>query len=234
MRKLSIYYTFLAILSVILASCTVTNNLDLKDGTNEADVEITDTLKLVIDDYQALFSQDSESGPSYIETAIDEAGKALSGVEGISDTVVTGEGNHISLSFSIDDVESLLSYTEGLESSLFSLDGNTFSFSLSIDNYSELTDLIPLLKDPNFEVYGPEYNQGMSEEEYIEMMSYILGESAPEDIRGSNIAINVRTPGRIVNMENMEKTSDDSALFSVPLVSFLVLAEPITFSITWE
>ena len=227
---------FVSLLLILFTSCQVTENITLTDevNTSSGEIEIYDFFIAVIDDFSE-FLDSSSSSESIMDSAVRDFANGLSSNENNSNVLYTiEEGNRYTLSFDFDDITEALSALGGSGFSVLKGDENSLSFYLDINNYAQLKEMIPFLSDPNFEVYGPEYNQGMSEEEYIEMMSYILGESAPVDIRGSNIAINVRTPGRIVNMENMEKTSDDSALFSVPLVSFLVLAEPITFSITWE
>ncbi len=233
MRKLSIYYTFLAILSVILASCSVTDNLDLEKGRNEADIHISDTLSLVLNDYEALFATDGES-ISFVDGSIDGISSLLSSMEGIVNFESNKiDENNVSIAFDIEDVSSFLSSVGSYDSTLFSLDENSFTFFLSLDNYDELCTLIPFLEDPNFEVYGPKYNEGMSEDDYLEMMLYILGDNAPDDIRNSVIQIAITAPGEITSSENV-RIEGNRAIFEFPLLSFLLLESPLTFSISWQ
>ena len=141
--------------------------------------------------------------------------------------------NNVSIAFDIEDVSSFLSSVGSYDSTLFSLDENSFTFFLSLDNYDELCTLIPFLEDPNFEVYGPKYNEGMSEDDYLEMMLYILGDNAPDDIRNSVIQIAITAPGEITSSENV-RIEGNRAIFEFPLLSFLLLESPLTFSISWQ
>ena len=94
--------------------------------------------------------------------------------------------------------------------------------------------MIPFLSDPNFEVYGPEYNQGMSEADYLDMIFYLLGEEAPEALQTSLVTINVTLPGEIISAEGVTVTGANSFTYAFPLIDFLLLAEPMSFSVTWN
>ena len=120
------------------------------------------------------------------------------------------------------------------EQSIFSIGDNSFSFYLDINNYPELKTFLPFLSDPNFDVYGPEYNQGMSEADYLEMMSFLLGEEAPDAITNSQITIQLNVPGTISENVNAEVIDSDTVSFTFPLVKFLLLSEPIEFSVSWS
>ena len=109
-----------------------------------------------------------------------------------------------------------------------------FAFHLDISNYGELKEIVPFLADPNFEVYGPEYNQGMSEADYLDMIYYLLGEEAPDAISSSMIDINITTPGEIVSSEGVTVTGSNTCTYSFPLIDFLLLSEPMAFSISWN
>ena len=109
----------------------------------------------------------------------------------------------------------------------------TLRFHLDIDNYPQLTRMVPFLADPNFETFGPLYNEGMSEEEYLDMISYILGEEGPGSIEESVISLRITTPTIIRRHEGGIKESPNSIRFDIPLIDFLLLAEPIRFSATW-
>jgi len=109
----------------------------------------------------------------------------------------------------------------------------TLTIYLDIINYPQLTRIIPFLADPNFETFGPLYNEGMSEEEYLDMISYILGEDGPPAINDSVISLRVTAPSVIKKQKNGVLESSNSIRFDIPLIDFLLLAKPITFSATW-
>ena len=145
----------------------------------------------------------------------------------------TGE-NAWSGSLGFDDLKRLLSdLGAGANQSLLSLNANTLTFRLSMENYEQLVPVIPFLADPNFEAFGPMYNQGLSEADYLEMISFMLGDEGVPAIESSTITVKVETPEPIKSFNGGTKTAERSYEFSFPLIDFLLLAEPITFSVGW-
>ncbi len=110
---------------------------------------------------------------------------------------------------------------------------STLKIYLDLDNYPQLEKIIPFLADPNFETFGPRYNEGMSEDEYLDMISYILGEEGPPSINDSTISLMVTTPKPFIAHEGGIRESSSAIRFEIPLIEFLLLAEPIEFSVTW-
>jgi len=78
------------------------------------------------------------------------------------------------------------------------------------------------------------YNQGLSEADYLEMISFMLGEEGPPAIEQSVITLQVKTPTSITGFSNGRKISDTLYEFSFPLIDFLLLEDPITFSVSWK
>ena len=109
----------------------------------------------------------------------------------------------------------------------------TFSIHLDLKTYPQLTKLIPFLNDPNFETFGPLYNEGMSEADYLDMISYILGEDGPPSIEASTISLLLTVPKPLISVKCGTMLGDKTARLEIPLIDFLLLAKPITFSATW-
>jgi hypothetical protein len=65
------------------------------------------------------------------------------------------------------------------------------------------------------------------------MMRYILSEDGPPAIKNSLITLRFKTPSPIKS--NINGTVLDATTFeySFPLIDFLLLATPLTFSVTW-
>ena len=103
-----------------------------------------------------------------------------------------------------------------------------------MDNYSELKSVIPFLSDKNFEVYGPEYSNGMTEEEYMDMISFLLGPDSPTALSDSLVTIEITTPGTITEIKGVMKSGPKKAVYSFPIIDFLLLNEPLSFSIKWK
>ena len=74
----------------------------------------------------------------------------------------------------------------------------------------------------------------MSEADYSDMIYYLLGEEAPDALKTSMITINFTLPGAITSSEGVTVTGENSCTYSFPLIDFLLLAEPMSFSITWN
>lgn len=233
MKKLSTYLSAALVLAC-LCSCAVSESLSLGKDSSCSGTDIT-VYPFFID----VLNDFSEFLPQSDETIMDAA------VGGFSNNLAnsgeafdvsyskTGE-NSYSISFGFNSTEALVSALKGGSNSVLKETDNSLSFHLDIGNYGELKSIIPFLSDPNFEVYGPEYNQGMSETDYLDMIYYLLGEEGPDAIRNSTIDIAIRTPGPVVAAEGVKKTGTDSVLYSFPLIDFLLLNEPMEFSITWQ
>ena len=176
-----------------------------------------------------------ENGKSIMDSSIEGFAGQLSDTAGAEAVQYekTGE-NQYRLSFSTSDMNTLLSSFGAEDQSFVKIDETGFSFYLDINNYPELKTMVPFLADPNFEVYGPEYNQGMSEEDYLEMIYFLLGEEGPGAISNGEVTINIEVPGTITAVENAERISDNTISYSFPVIAFLLLSEPLSFSVSWQ
>ena len=175
------------------------------------------------------------SDESMMDNAISGYASQLDGVNAISDIEWENLGdNHYTVSFSFSGIDTLLSQLGAENQTLFALTDNSLSFHLDISNYEELKSAVPFLADPNFEVYGPEYNQGMSETDYLDMIYFLLGEDGPEAIANGMVTMDITVPGTVMNTENAEITGENTARYSFPIIAFLLLNEPLSFSIEWQ
>ncbi len=104
---------------------------------------------------------------------------------------------------------------------------------IDIDNYSQLEELVPILKDPSFSTFGPEENRDVTKEEYLEMVSYMLGEEGPGAIEESEIRIVIHTTRPIIRQSGGRIVTPRQAVFTIPLIDFLLLHDPLIFSVTW-
>lgn len=235
MNKLLIFFTFL--LLIVFPSCQVTENITLSDAgnTSEGEIIVSDFFIDVLKDFSQ-FMATSASDESIMDSAVRDFANGLSSNENNSNVLFSkGEGNQYTLSFDFEDITEALSALGGVENfSVLEGDDHSLSFYLDINNYSELKEMIPFLADPNFEVYGPEFNQGMSEADYSDMIFYLLGEEAPEALQTSLITINFTLPGELTKAEGVTVTGENSCSYSFPLIDFLLLSKPMSFSISWN
>lgn len=233
-------HILLASLTVLLlfsaSSCVVTEQLSFKDkGYNSSayDFTVEDFFIAVLEDFSE-FTPD-EGDTSLLESAIDDFDRALRYSSTTNSVKIQRlEGNAYKGSFNFMDLDKLFNELgAGNNQSLLKLGKNSLTFNLSMENYHQLVPVIPFLADENFEAFGPVYNQGLGESDYLEMISFMLGEEGPPAIEKSSITLRIATPKPIRRFTNGKKVGSNLYEFSFPLIDFLLLAEPITFSVSW-
>lgn len=233
MRKVSLIPILLVILC---SSCTVTENIVLSDsnsGSSVSDISVQQYFVDVLTDFSAFMPEENED---IMDSAISSFSSQLSASSNASSVrfVKTGEHDYSGF-FDFSDFAALASELAGGNSqSIITQGSNSISFHLDIDNYEELERIVPFLADPNIEVFLAKYNVGYSEQDYLDMIVFSLGEEAPDSLRSSLITINGRVPGRITRIEGATKTGNNTFSFSFPLIDFLLLSEPLDFSVTWR
>lgn len=234
MRKITAIALFLLLL---LSSCVVTENITLTDGENGssyADIAIDPFFLSVLED---LSTFSDGTGVTIMDDAmVNLASLINSSEESENASIMTdGEGKRYILSFDYSSLTSLLKdLNSGKENTLLSLTSSSVSFNLSLDNYSELKSVIPLLSDENFEVYGPEYSFGMTEDEYYDMISFLLGEEGPEVLKKSYVTVSVTLPGTVKTVSGAVKSGENSITYTFPVIDFLLLNTPLSFSAEWN
>lgn len=220
---------------VLMSSCVVTEELTEKkdmSGVSRTDLEIKPVFTAILNDLATFSDDDDMLGTGFFNLAAKlSCSKSASNV-----FVFTGkEENRYILSFDYISLENLLmELNDGKNNTLFDCTENSLSFNLDMDNYAELKKVIPILSDENFEVYGPEYSNGMTEDEYLEMISFLLGDDTPEALKESSVTVNITVPGKITKYNGVEKAGNNTAVFSFSVIDFLLLNEPLAFSISWK
>lgn len=230
MRKILV----LSILTVIfLSSCTVTEILSLSEGSSSSstDINVQQFFIDVLQDY-------SEFMPSGNENIMDSAVSTFSSqIDATADagnvvSVKDGENSYV-LTFDFENIAALAEELGGQEQTIIQQTDNSLAFFCSIDNYTELERIVPFLADPNISVYLAQYNVGYSEQDYMDMITFAIGEEAPDALRNSYITINVTVPGTITSITGAVQSGDNSFTYSFPLIDFLLLASPLSFSASW-
>ncbi len=232
MRK---YLLIILALIFILAGCQVTEQLDVnKDGSGKSytDIHVEQFFIDVLEDFAEFLPENNES---MMDSAIRGYASQLDKAGAVSGTEWESLGdNRYTVSFSFSGISALLSEMGAENQSLFTLSDDSLSFYLDINNYPELKAIVPFLADQNFEVYGPEYNQGMSEADYLDMIYFLLGEDGPEAITNGVMEININVPGTITAADGCRIAGTNTAVFTFPIIDFLLLNTPLSFSVAWE
>jgi hypothetical protein len=223
------------LLIILLSSCTVTEQISLKNsnyGTIESSIAVEDFFLTVLDDF-------SEFMPSGNESILDGGIREFASGIGKSrnTTAVTLDkptDNSYLVSLECNNITALLNELSGGTQTILKTGANSLDFKINLDNYPELKAIVPFLADPNFEVFLPEYNVGYTEEDYLEMIVFLLGDEAPEKIRQSTVKVQLLLPGQVTNTVNCRKTGTNTIEYEFRLIDFLLLAEPLSFSVSWK
>lgn len=242
MKKSNTLAVVLLSLLVVLisSSCVVQQGLSLTEsqsGWATTDLYVFDFFLTVLQDFEPFVPEDE--GQSIMDASVEDFIEQLhttSSASNISSMKIGNNSYFIDFTFSsLQDLLFDLNKRERQTIVTITTKGRltTLDFFLDLENYPQLTQIVPFLADPNFETFGPLYNEGLSEEEYLDMISYILGEEGPAAIAESVISLRFTTPKVIVRQEGCVKESSNSVRVDVPLIDFLLLNKPITFSITW-
>ena len=232
MKKFLLVFIF-AVFS--FTSCSVTEELNIIDrnqGSSYTDIQVEQFFVDVLEDF-------AEFLPSSDKSIMDEAMEGFSKqLERASATESVGFEKTGTNSYILDcqysDITKLISELGADNQSVLRVSDKSLSFYVDIDNFDELTKIVPFLADPNFEVYGPMYNQGTTEEDYLDMIYYLLGEEGPDAIANGEVSIIVSVPGNITRVSNATKVSYNKARFTFPIIDFLLLNEPLTFTVDWR
>lgn len=221
------------LLITLLSSCTVTENLEFgsTSSTSNTDIHVQQFFVDVLEDYSEFMPSGSQSiMDSAVSTFADQVEATDQGYDTLS--IRTGENEYV-LSFSFTDLALLAQEMGGQEQTIIRQEEGSLSFDCNIDNYTQLERIVPFLADPSISVYLAQYNVGYSEQDYMDMIMFAIGEEAPEALRTSRITVNVTVPGTITSITGAEQTGSDSFTFSFPLIDFLLLAQPLAFSVQW-
>jgi len=239
-RMRSVLVGTVVLLMFTLGGCVLQQGISMSrtnTGWATTDLYVYDFFKMVLEDFEP-FSPE-ERTVSLMDASIDDFVQRLHETTSASDvsSMKIGENGYF-IDFTFSSLEALLQDLNKQEPQTIVKvakrgSETTLSVFLDLGNYPQLTRMVPFLADPNFETFGPLYNEGMSEEEYLDMISYILGGEGPTAIEESVISLRLTAPVAIKRQQGGVMESPNSIRFDIPLIDFLLLAKPITFSATW-
>ena len=222
-------------------SCTVKQQITVhvdESGDARFEIEIEDYFIEVVKDFQVFAEEETD----VTQENLDELALELNDSEYTSDAFFEKiNDNFYRGNFNFSDLEEFfneLKEEEDDESlTIFTYAKRGFVQSLNIhidiDNYYQLKKLIPMLDDPEFSMFGPEENIGVSEVDYIDMIGFALGDEGPPSLRRSYIEIVIVTDHPIISQKGGELRAPNEIVFTIPMLDFLLLAEPIKRSVTW-
>jgi len=228
-----------AVLILSFSSCTVEENIHIRtddSGYSTFEVKLQPFFLEVVKDYSTYLP---EEDAEFSRVDGDKLRESLNEYPYLSDVVVNQYSDtHITGSFTFVNAENIMKTAEEedeLDVFTYTKDGDQQRVDIYIDinNYSQLKTIAPILEDPAFSTFGPEENEDVTEEEYLEMISFMLGEEGPGAIDSSDIRISIEADRPIISQEGGTYVDDYTVMFKAPLIDFLLLHEPLVYSVVW-
>ncbi|MCF7943043.1 MAG: hypothetical protein K9L21_01260 [Spirochaetia bacterium] len=233
---------FSAAVLTAASSCTVKQELVVhvdESGNASFEIAIEDYFIEVVKDFQVFAEEDTD----VTQDNLDELAVDLNTSEYTSDAIFNKvSDNFYTGSFNFSDLEEFFNELREEEEknetiSVFTYEKRGFVQNLNIyidiENYYQLKKLVPLLEDPEFAMFGPEENIGVSEEDYIDMISFALGDEGPPSLLRSFIEVVIITDHPIISQKGGRLRAPNEIVFNIPMLDFLLLAEPIRKTVTW-
>ncbi len=92
----------------------------------------------------------------------------------------------------------------------------------------------PSFNNPLVESFGPATTEGLSEEDYLDMMGFLLGEESRLGIIDSTLDITIKIEGRILEQKGGQIIGNSTVKYKIPLLSLLMLKEPLEYNLRYE
>lgn len=233
MKKL----VYILLIALLLVSCSVTSNMvftdDNLDGSMDIDVRTSELFKGIIED----LSSWQDDSLDILELGMKDFADNLEEKENTGLVSFEYSLGNCKLNFDFTDFQNLVTSLAGKKyNKLLSIKNNgkttSIEVKIDIDTYSQLEDAVPFLKEENVAVYGPRYNQELSEQDYYDMMQFIFSEEIPEKIQNSEIKIDMEFPRPVIST-NGKLNTETGLEFTIPLIDFLLLHDPIVLEATF-
>jgi hypothetical protein len=232
---------FLAIaLTAATASCTIKQQITVhvdESGDAQFEILIEDYFIEVVKDFQVFAEEETDVTQDNLDELAVDLNKSNYTSDALFEKV---DDNFYRGSFNFSDLEEFfneLKEEDDENLSVFTYTKRGFVQSLTIyidiDNYYQLKKLVPMLEDPEFSMFGPEENIGVSEVDYIDMIGFALGDEGPPSLRRSFIEVIIVTDHPIITQKGGTLLSPNEISFNIPMLDFLLLAEPIVKTVTW-
>lgn len=97
-------------------------------------------------------------------------------------------------------------------------------------------DMFPFLNKNLIEALSPPalYEGSATPEEYKKMLTSLFGKKAMQDIEAAVLRLNIKTPAPILEYAGCNKTGIALAVFEIPLMTCIILEQPVTLRLRWQ
>lgn len=233
----------LGLLLLSAASCTMKQDIYIEEtgsGKVVFDIELAGYLTEVIEQLEMVLQSDKplrEPGKPFFDTeAITMDFEKRENVDLLE--LETPTANKLTGSAGFEDINHLFQDEGSPGSRLIQFE--------TVENRSELkvilnrdTVVALLSENPSFDNplvanFGPAATKGLSETDYLDMMEFALGTESRQGIQESALNLTVHVEGRILEQTGGELLDNSTVRYSVPLLSVLILDNPLEYSLIYE
>jgi hypothetical protein len=211
-------------------------------GTVDFNIELAPYLTDVISQVETVLQPDKparDADKSFFD--IEEIRKDLDGKEGVTvKKLVNPTPNRLSGTLSFESINKLLQNVKedspGSRMIRYEAKGNRSVLKVEINRNTVLPLLEenPAFNNPLVENFGPATTEGLSDKDYLDMMEFALGTESRKGIQESALNLTVRVEGRILEQKGGRLLDPSTVAYRIPLLSVLMLKEPLEYSIIYE
>jgi hypothetical protein len=230
----------MVLLSVIFAlfSCSSRQVIDVAENGDiscNMSIKITKMFSNYIDDLSEAVGGGKE-GDSYFD--VKQIKKSFASYDNVVlEKISTPTKSDLNLQFRIkNDAKGIAKATDGILTLSENNENKKIKFIFDIDKYRIISKKFLIEENPILSRLAPYPDDPFTEEEYLDTTDYIFSEYSKDAvaiIKNCFVDIEIDVKGKIISAKG-GKISGNKAIFSIPVVKFLTLYEPISLEVEYR
>jgi len=226
------------IIIVALFSCSSRQGIDVAENGDiscNMSIKITEMFMSYIDDLSEAMGV-KKNANSYFD--IDQIKKSFASYDNVTlERISTPTKSDLNLRFTIkNDAKGISKATDGILNLSESNGNKEIKFIFDIDKYRIISKKFLIEENPILSRLAPYPDEPFTEEEYLDTADYVFSEYSKDAlsiIKNCFVDIEINIKGKIVSAKG-GKISGSKAVFSIPVVKFLTLYEPIHLEVIYR
>jgi len=227
-----------AVILFIAASCSSKMGIDVAENgdiSSNMSIKITEMFLNYMDDLSEAMGI-KKSTNSYFDTQ--QIRNAFASFDNVTlQEVSTPTRYDLNLRFTVkNDAKGVSEATHGILDLSESRGNKKIEFLLDIDKYRIISQRFAIEENPILSRLAPYPEHPFTEAEYLDTADFVFSEYSKDAlsiIKNSFVDIEINVKGRIISARG-GKISGSKAVFSIPVVKFLTLYEPIHLEVIYR
>jgi len=226
------------IIIVALFSCSSRQGIDVAENGDiscNMSIKITEMFMSYIDDLSEAMGV-KKNANSYFD--IDQIKKSFASYDNVTlERISTPTKSDLNLRFTIkNDAKGISKATDGILNLSESNGNKEIKFIFDIDKYRIISKKFLIEENPILSRLAPYPDEPFTEEEYLDTADYVFSEYSKDAlsiIKNCFVDIEISVKGKIISAKG-GKISGSKATFSIPVLKFLTLYEPIFLEVEYR